>query len=184
MNDANLIWNLPGRLSRIVQENLTPGEQVIVKLKGVFNEALVCTERRVMVIKSGFMTGNTFGSDIFQVPYANITGAQVNAHLLTGYFEVSAGGIRNQPKSYWQTDKNSPEKSPNCVSLNRGLFTPFRAASNLIIERVYRAHAPQNASDNPPTGTVLLEHLAKLRDAGILSDAEFEAKKTEILSRL
>src|SRR5208282_2811062 len=48
----------------------------------------------------------------------------------------------------------------------------------------YRAHAPQNASDNPPTGTVLLEHLAKLRDAGILSDAEFEAKKTEILSRL
>jgi hypothetical protein len=33
-------------------------------------------------------------------------------------------------------------------------------------------------------GVSLLEHLAKLKDAGILTEAEFETKKTEILSRL
>jgi hypothetical protein len=143
MNETNLIWNLTGRLNKIIQRNLAPDEQIIVKMKGAFNEALVCTDRRVMIIKSGFMTGNMFGSDIFQVPYVNITGAQVNTHLLTGYFEVSAGRIQNQPKSYWQTDKNSPQKAPNCISLNRKLFDPFRSASNLIMEYTQRAHASE-----------------------------------------
>jgi hypothetical protein len=65
------------------------------------------------------MTGQIFGTDIFQCPYANVAGAQVNFHLLTGYFELSAGGMQNTRKSFWNSDKNvSAAKAPNCVAIS------------------------------------------------------------------
>jgi hypothetical protein len=39
-------------------------------------------------------------------------------------------------------------------------------------------------SSQPPSATELLQQLASLKDAGILTQEEFEAKKAEILKRL
>jgi hypothetical protein len=114
---------------------LDPQEIVQVKLKGVFKEALVCTDRRVLILKSGFMTGHVFGTNVFQSPYRNITSAQVNTHLFTGYFEISAGGVQNVATSYWASGKNSPQKRDNCISLNRRLFKTFQRAANFITAR-------------------------------------------------
>ena len=126
---------LPRRLERILQEILQPDEIVHVKLKGAFKEALVCTDRRVLILKAGWMTGQTFGSNVFQVPYRNVTGVQVKKHLVTGYFELSAGGVQNLPTSYWDTRRGA-EKRENCISLNRpAAFPLFREASNFILSR-------------------------------------------------
>jgi hypothetical protein len=113
---SNLIDQLPGRLEKLLSEILEPNETVLIKLKGAFKEGLICTDKRVLILKAGFMTGQTFGSNMFQTPYRNITGVQVKKHLITGYFELAAGGIKNQPTSYWQTGQRSPEKRENCVS--------------------------------------------------------------------
>jgi hypothetical protein len=77
----------------VLSEVLEANETVHIKLKGAFKEALVCTNKRVLILKTGFMTGQTFGSNVFQSSYRNITGVQVKKHLITGYFEFSAGGI-------------------------------------------------------------------------------------------
>ncbi|HZP46276.1 MAG TPA: SHOCT domain-containing protein [Candidatus Binataceae bacterium] len=177
-----LIEEIPAKLAAVLKQNLQPGERVEVQLKGQFKEALVCTDRRVMILKAGFMTGAMFGSNVFQLPYRNISGVDVKKHLLTGYFEVSAGGMQNTTKSYWANDARSAEKSPNCVSLvGADRAALFRQACSFIMERVGQA---QSISPAGNADLATLDRLAALRDRGALTDDEFEAKKAEILARL
>jgi Short C-terminal domain len=179
-----MIEPIPNGLEVALRQALSPGEQVFVKLRGTYKEALVCTSTRVIILKAGWMTGQLFGTDMFQCPYPNVAGAQVNFHLMTGYFELSAGGMQNSPKSFWNSDKNvNAAKAPNCVSIaGRDRADRFRQACAFIMQRVSDgAGAGGNAG-----GDVLdtLARLAKLRDAGVISATEFQAKKIEILSRL
>jgi hypothetical protein len=119
MGSAPALEELPGRLESELAKVLSPNETVTLKLKGAFNEGLICTDRRVLILKGGFMAGQLLGNDVFQQPYGNIAGVQVVYHLASGYFELSAGGMANTRKSYWSNDrKNDPAKAPNCVSLN------------------------------------------------------------------
>lgn len=129
---SNLIDQLPGRLEKLLSEILEPNETVFIKLNGAFTEGLICTNKRVLILKAGFMTGQTFGSNMFQSPYRNITGCQVKKHMISGYFEISAGGVQNQPTSYWGAAKRE-----NCVSLTSSVdaFRKFREASTFILSR-------------------------------------------------
>src|ERR1039457_4939870 len=133
-----MIEPIPEKLERALATSIHQNEQVVVKLHGVYKEALVCTNIRVIILKAGWMTGQLFGTDMFQCPYSNVAGAQVNFHLLTGYFEISAGGMRNSPKSFWNFDKNvNAAKAPNCVSINgRERANRFRQACAFIMQRV------------------------------------------------
>jgi hypothetical protein len=94
-----MIEQIPDRLERTLRQTLAPGERVFIKLKGAFQESLVCTDTRVLILKGGWMTGQIFGTDTFQLPYSMVAGAEVNFHLLTGYFELSTGGMQGTPKS-------------------------------------------------------------------------------------
>jgi hypothetical protein len=178
-----MIEQIADKLERALSAALTPTEQVFIKLKGTFKEALVCTSTRIIILKAGWMTGQILGTDMFQCPYSNVAGAQVNFHLLTGYFELSTGGMQNAPKSFWNFDKNvNAAKAPNCVSISgRDRAAKFRQACAFIMQRVSGGVRAGVAGDN---GLGVLERLARLRDAGVISAAEFQAKKAEILSRL
>jgi hypothetical protein len=81
------------------------------------------------------MTGQLFGTNTFQLPYSQITGVRVRFNFFTGYFELSAGGMQNTDKNFWDNDKQfSPAKAPNCVSINgRGNASKFQGACGLIL---------------------------------------------------
>lgn len=187
-----LIEELPAKIEATLAEMLGQGESVLVKLKGAFKEALICTDSRIIILKSGFMTGQVFGTDAFQQPYSAISGVQVKYNLMSGYFEVSAGGMQNSAKSYWSSDKNAdPSKAPNCVSLNsKAQKLNFQAAASFITNKLgeMRMGAPREATQlsGSPQDDVLaaLEKLGALKDAGILTDDEFASKKAELLGRL
>jgi hypothetical protein len=187
----DLIDGLPGGLDKKLRELLIAGESVEIQLKGAWKEALVCTDRRVLILKSGFMTGQTFGSNAFQVPYTNVATVEVKFHLMTGYFELSAGGMQNVGKSYWSTNKDSdPSKAPNCISLNsRAQAARFRSACTFIMEKVGASHQPQVSAPPPaanPTESAssVIERLWKLRTDGAISQEEFEIMKQEALARV
>lgn len=133
-----LIERIPARLENKLASLLEAGESVCVKLRGVFKEALVCTDRRILILKTGYMTGHIFGTNVFQVAYRNVTTAQVNSHLITGYLEVSAGGVQNIPTSYWAQGSNSAQKRDNCVSLGRRHFQKFQRAAGFIVSNCGR----------------------------------------------
>jgi hypothetical protein len=144
---------IPRSLAKILKANLGVGEEVELSLKGMYTEALVCTNNRVMIIKKGYFTGHIFGHSLFQLPYAGITSAEVNSHISFGYFELSAGGVQSVRKSIWQDASNalhrrsgvnapqSPQHSPNCVSLTRRMLPAFRSASTFILEKAAAAYA-------------------------------------------
>ena len=178
-----MIEPLPEKLERTLATALHRNERVFVKLRGVYKEALVCTDSRVIILKAGWMTGQLFGTDMFQCPYQNVSGAQVKIQLLTGYFELSAGGMQNAPKNFWSTNGSiSPAKAPNCVTIaGRDRADMFRQACAFIMHQASRGgFGVQTGGDSVST----LERLAKLRDTGVISSAEFEQKKAQILSRL
>jgi len=132
-----MIEPIPERLERTLRDTLAPGERVFIKLRGSFKEALVCTDWRALIIKGGFMTGQIFGTDTFQLPYANIAGVEVKFHLLTGYFEINAGGMQSKARSFWNTNKTiNAAKALNCVSLSgRQQANNFRQACAFIMAK-------------------------------------------------
>jgi hypothetical protein len=181
--ETEMIEQIPDRLERTLSQTLAPGERVFVKLKGAFKEAPVCTSTRVMILKTGWMTGQLFGTDLFQCPYSNVAGAEVRFHLVTGYFELSAGGMQNTPKSFWQGgDKPPAAKAPNCVSISgRQQADKFKAACAFIMQMAAQGRQPP-AADHDVVAT--LERLARLRNAGVLSEAEFRTMKAQLLAKL
>ena len=186
---ANLIEVLPDSLQDALSRLLLPGEQVLAKLKGAFKEGLVCTDHRVIILKGGFMTGQMFGANAYQQTYSAVAGVQVKYTIMSGYFELSAGGMQNTAKSYWSSDKNAdPAKAPNCVSLNsKPQAEKFREAASLILSKVDEARRGGIGADaaKPQDGVLeALEKLGQLRGSGVLTDGEFAAKKAELLSRL
>jgi hypothetical protein len=179
---VQVIEPIPDRLERTLRQTLGPNERVFVQLRGAFTEALVCTDTRVIILKGGWMTGQLFGTDTFQCPYANIAGAEVKFHLLTGYFELSAGGMQNTPKSFWQTgDKPAAAKAPNCVAISGpDRARKFRQACAFIMSRLAGGRQPYAATDD---ALATLERLAKLRNTGVLSEAEFRTMKAQLLGK-
>jgi hypothetical protein len=128
---SGLVDTIPEKLETLLSEMLEPNETVHIKLKGANREALVCTSKRVLILKAGAVTGHLLGSGAFQTPYRNVTGAQVKQGMLTGYFEISAGGVQNRPTTYGRAVRQE-----NCISLaGKEAFVRFRQASSFILSK-------------------------------------------------
>ena len=67
-------------------------------------------------------------------------------------------------------------------------LSPSQAEEARIViqEQVNRAASSSGASPSSPTHDVpaLIRNLAELKEAGIISEAEFEAKKKDLLDRM
>jgi hypothetical protein len=173
----DLIDKLSGGTQKAVSAALEAGEQIEICLRGAFDEVFVATDRRVFIIKRGFMTSNLFGQGFFQLPYRAIATAEVRYGLVSGHFELSAAGMQNKPISYWSTGKSSPQQAPNCISItDRKQAARFRLASSQILQRVH-----QPAASSAPTKLEQLERLAALRTSGALTEEEFAQQKAKLL---
>lgn len=179
-----MVESLPERLEKALQRVLAPGERIVIKIRGAFKEALICTEMRVIILKCGWMTGQLFGTSIFQFPYSNLAGAQVNFGFVTGYFELSAGGMQNSPKSFWKSDAGlSATKAANCIAIaGKPSAEKFGNACTFIMQRVCASH--RCIENRTPDEVSVLQRLGRLRNSGLISQAVFEAKRAEILGRL
>lgn len=180
LGEDSLLDNVPERVS----EEIPDVEQIDICLKGSNKEWLICTDKKLYIVKRGFMTGHAFGGGIYQMPYANITGVQTEFHLLTGFFQVSSGGMQSTKKSYWGATDADPQHAPNCVSINsKALLQRFRLACNVINEKITEAH--QSAIEPTRQGGLSpsdkISSLASLHDQGILTDEEFSAAKAKAL---
>jgi hypothetical protein len=191
MNKApllNLVEPLPKRLERQLASMLTTDEPVLVKLKGAFKEALVCTDKRVIIIKGGLVTGQLFGTATFQLPYQRITSVEIEFHLLTGYLEVSAGGVQSVKKSYWGQGSKSAAASPNTITILRKLRPRFQQAAVFIMEQISGAQqvtvAAQGTTSQSSPIHAQIGALWDLKEKGAITEQEFAQKKSELLARL
>jgi hypothetical protein len=188
MIDRNCFTNVSKKdvneIRQIIDDNINKNEKIIVILKGTWREYLICTEKQVYIIKKGFMTGHTFGDGVFRMPYNNITNAEVDYHLLTGYFELSAGGLQNKRLSYWSSDNNTdPAKQPNVITINtKELRDQFHKATEIILERVaMNTNSGDSAVQKSTTAADEIKKYKELLDMGAITQAEYSAKKKALL---
>jgi len=90
-NDA-LVEPLRGGLRLALEEALTPGEEVLVCLRGCRGEALAATRSRLVVVKAGFPSGAWFGRKVKWYPYSAVTSVEVSCGLLFGRVQVTVAG--------------------------------------------------------------------------------------------
>lgn len=147
-------------------EHLWEGEQVERMTTGAYGAGtglLVATDRRLLFVKDGIMAKT---SEDF--PYEKISSVQWHSGMLMGTVTVFVSGNKAEIKNVSKGDgKAIVDLVRNRTSTGGAVAAPA-------------AGAPASTTDP----MVQLKQLGELRDAGILSDEEFAAKKAEILARL
>lgn len=132
------------------------------------------------------MTGHLFDSNVYKLPYKNISSVNINYHLLTGYFEVSAGGVQNQQTSYWNNDgKSDPAKMPNAISLaGQDQAKIFREAADEINKMISESSIKNNINvpHSDPSADDEIKKYKSLLDDGVITQEEFDNKKKQLLN--
>jgi hypothetical protein len=173
---------LHNRAERLLIENLSDGENVLSKCVGADDiYSLVVTDRRVLIIKVGWRTGQTGGAAVTSYDHRNITSVEVRFSMMTGIFEVSAGGMQNKRLSAYGKDAR---EAPNAFPILKKQAAKFQLVAALIRDRMGAAHAPLGSAPVQESIPDQIGKLASLRDAGILTGEEFDTKKAELLARL
>lgn len=168
------------RLRRELDRNMQPGEEVRFCLRGDLGHALVCLDDRLVILKSGFHAGTTFGAMSATIYYQDVTGIQLRMHLVSGWIEISSPSFQGRERKHTRHPRSSDRdvyKLPNCVPINRRHVEAYRAPLTELRRLVATAKQHQAAA-----GVVAeLERLAALRRDGLLDEHEFAAAKARIL---
>jgi hypothetical protein len=139
-------------------------------------------------VKWGFQAGQTFGGKCVAFEFPTVTGVQIKKHATSALVEVLTPATQDNRKlSYWagRGNKNSALEADNAVTFPRSAFSTFQEAVNLTRARLAQSHTNGRSTtigqaDIPEQ----IRKLAELRDSGVLTNGEFEAKKSELLRRL
>jgi len=177
-----LISSLGGRGEKILRTNLQNDEKVLVKLQGSFGEALVLTNKRLYVIKWGFMAGDTFGGRCNAFEFKSVVSVEFKKSILTGSVEILTPATQNAQKSFWSTNNSTP-KADNIVSIQRDKFDVFAEAIKIIRNKISESNSGGAISNNnqEAENLVNLEKIAELKEKGVITDEEFQAKKKQLL---
>jgi len=127
---------------------------------------VVLTDRRLMFIKEGVMRSK---SEDF--PLEKMSSAQWSSGMLTGKVTIFASGNKAEIGGV-----NKADGKRIVDNLRARLSSPQPAPPGPA------APAGPPAAETDPMEQI--RKLAELRDAGILSNEEFESKKAEILGRI
>ena len=184
-----------GDLSRLhpdgrkaVDENLMPGEVIRVVIHGIHASAMIGTDRRAFVFKKGWLSGAGLGQKMTTWDYRNIVGLQIETGWISGVVVIQAPGVAAVDTSYWAAGKDAPINAPNAIGVSGDLDAARTGANELrrlIAERQASVAAPTvEASADKEDVIGLLRQLGALRDAGIVTPEEFDAKKQDLLARL
>jgi hypothetical protein len=156
-----------GREIRKLVSYLWDDETVNLMTKGTYGEGtglLVLTDRRLLFLKEG-----VFSKKTEDFPIEKISSVQWSSGIIYGTLTVFASGNKAEIKNVYKED------GKHIVDVLRG-----RLSSKT-------AHRPSQEETGVAHQSDAYEQLAKLgqlRDAGVLTPEEFEAKKAELLSRL
>ncbi|WP_193198158.1 SHOCT domain-containing protein [Nostoc sp. MG11] len=137
---------------------------------------LILTETGIILKRSGgLLSGHTSGEK--NIPYKNITAVQFKrAGFTVGFIQFTLQGAGEAKRGVFEavTDENT------VTFATEEKTREFEIAKNIIDERIITSNSASSISQST-NDFEQLEKLAALRDKGIISEAEFQAKKKQIL---
>jgi len=151
------------------QKHLDPGESVVAAVLGAYegkfmgqdslrNGVFLATDRRLVFF------AKFFGYEMEVFPYANISSIEMGKTLMGHHFSFFASG--NKASMKW---------------ISKGDVDKFVAhVKDVIQKKSATPHAAPPQPDIPDQ----IRKLAELRDASVLTEAEFQGKKAELLAKM
>ncbi len=144
-----------------------------------YNGTLILTDTGVILRRGvkGVVLGGGFLRGDKTIPYRSIVAVQLKrAGLTAGYIQLTLAGGSEAKGGLLEsvTDENSIH-----FHAMGGKNDRFEEAKRLIEQKINEAFAPSVVPQT--SGIHELEKLAELRDRGIVTQQEFEAKKKQIL---
>ena len=139
----------------------------------------------VTITREGFLARATQGRSTKELPIRSIGAVQfkpANA-LINGFVQFSVMGevsVRNNNLGSRTVQAGQDE---NSVIVVKKQMPAFVALVDAVRAAIADAHQPALTVAAPDVADQL-HKLGGLRDAGLLTDAEFDAKKSELLSRM
>jgi hypothetical protein len=174
---------LTRRLRRELERQKLQHEEVRLCLRGDLGHALVCLDDRLLILKSGFHAGTTFGTMAATIFYRDVTGIQLRMHLVSGWIEVSSPSFQGRERKrsrHPRTSDRDVYKLPNCVPIHRMHLDQYEAPLAELRRLVAEAKEGVARSDV----VAELERLSELADAGHLDEREYARAKSLVLGEL
>lgn len=174
---------LTRRLRRELTRHMLDDERVRFCVRGDLGHALVCLDDRLLVLKSGFHAGTTFGTQAATIFYHDVTGIQMRMHLVSGWIEISSPSFQGRERKRTRHPRTSDRdvyKLPNCIPIHRSHLDAYAEPLAELRRLVARA------KESTPRSTVVaeLERLSTLADAGHLEPDEYARAKALVLGDL
>lgn len=143
-----------------------------------YNGTLILTDTGVIIKRGakGFFFGGGMLRGDKTIPYSSIVAVQLKkAGMTAGYIQLTLKGGSEAKSGLFQstTDENSINFHSGFGGKNNELFSE---AKKMIEERINAVNSPAKNS-----GLDDLEKLAALKEKGIISEEEFQAKKKQLL---
>lgn len=183
--ENELIMPIGGRGEKLLSENLGAGEEVLVKIAGDFGQVLSVTNKRLYIIKWGFMAGQIFGGKCIAYEFRNITAIEIKKHLLNNIFMVLTPSTQDNNKlSYWGQrgdNKNAVEADYAITFQGDKEKRLFQEAANIIRDLIAKSHQHPGIVSNGGDNLDQIEKLSSLKVKGIITEEEFQAKKKQLL---
>lgn len=156
-----------GREIKKLNEHLWEDERVDLMAGGTYGAGtglLVLTDRRLLFLKDG-----VFSKTTEDFPMEKISSVQWSSGIVQGKLTVFASGNKAEIKN---------------VNKDDGKQIADTIRDRLSGKTAHRPATEETATPHQPDLYEQLAKLGQLRDAGVLTPEEFEAKKAELLSRL
>lgn len=179
-DDWPIMTPLGKKEAALLAQNLTVNEKVLGQVIGNFGQAVIATDQKLLIIKTGLMSGQVFGGKATGFDYRTLVGIEVRTGIAQGEFEVLSGGLGNNQRSNIGAKVNMAEQ-PNGVVFGKSFASAFNSMAGKIREATSTAHATAPAV-LPPSIADEIAKFAALRDQGILTEEEFQAKKSAMLN--
>lgn len=160
-----------------LSDHLWEGEQVELMTAGVYGQGsglLVLTDRRLLFLKDGYLSKTTE-----DFPLDKVSSVQWSSVLLLGTITIFASNNKAEIK---QVNKDDGRQIVDAV---RARLAGSQTGGSLQLGQVLAQQgpsAPQHGAEMDVFDR--LRKLGELRDLGVVSDDEFEAKKADLLSRI
>jgi hypothetical protein len=137
----------------------------------------------VTINRKGFLARASIGKGEKRIPLGSISAVQLKpaGPMMNGFIQFTVPG-GNERRSKFGHQTFDATKDENSVMFTKAQMPQFLALRGEIEQAIVARSSPNTGA--APNLADQIQQLASLRDQGILTDEEFDAKKADLLSRM